>query len=58
MPKIKAELQGIVDQLMSSLPSAKVVEKLSPVKINGVPGFAVKYTYAESGTALTRWRSS
>jgi hypothetical protein len=53
VPKIKAELQGIVDQLMSSLPSAKVVERLSPVKINGVPGFAVKYTYTESGTPLT-----
>lgn len=53
VPQIKSELQGIVDQLMSSLPSAKVVEKLSPVKVNGVPGFALKYTYAESGTDLT-----
>jgi hypothetical protein len=53
VPKIKSELQGIVDQLMSSLPAAKVVEKLSPVKVNGVPGFALKYTYTESGKTLT-----
>ena len=53
VPNIKSELQGIVDQLMSSLPSARVVEKLSPVKVNGVPGFALKYTYADSDTALT-----
>ena len=53
VPQLKTELQGIVDQLMSSLPSSKVVEKLSPVKINGVPGFALKYTYKEGDTALT-----
>ena len=53
VPKIKSELQRIVDQLMASLPSAKVVEKLSPVKVNGIPGFALKYTYAEGGTDLT-----
>ena len=53
VPQLKTELQGIVDQLMSSLPGSKVVEKLSPVKVNGVPGFALKYTYTESGTDLT-----
>ena len=53
VPKIEPEMQGIVDQLMSSLPSARVVEKLSPVKVNGVPGFALDYTYTESDTALT-----
>lgn len=53
VPKLKSELQGIVDQLMTSLPAAKVVEKLSPVKVNGVPGFALKYTYTESETGLT-----
>ena len=53
VPKLKAELQGIVDQLMTSLPVGKVVEKLSPVKVNGVPGFALKYTYKEGDTDLT-----
>ena len=51
--QIKSELQGIVDQLMASLPSSAVVEKLSPVEINGVPGFAFKYTYEEGGKELT-----
>jgi hypothetical protein len=50
---VKTELQGIVDQIMASLPSSTVVEKLSPVKINGVPGYAFKYTYEEDGTELT-----
>lgn len=51
--QIKPELQGIVDQLMSSLPSGKVVEELSPVKVNGVPGFAFKYTYTEEDQEIT-----
>ncbi len=51
--QIKTELQGIVDQLMSSLPSATVVDELRPVKVNGIPGFTFKYTYAEEGTGLT-----
>ena len=46
--QIKTELQGIVDQLMARCPGATVVEKLSPVKVNGVPGFAFKYTYTEA----------
>jgi hypothetical protein len=50
---VKSELQGIVDQLMTSLPSSTVVEELSPVKVNGVPGFAFKYTYEEGGKELT-----
>jgi hypothetical protein len=51
--QIKTELQGIVDQLMSSLPGSTVVEKLSPVEVNGVPGFAFKYTYTDGGKDLT-----
>ena len=51
--QIKSELQGIVDQLMASMPSSTVVEKLSPVEVNGVPGFAFKYTYQEGGKDLT-----
>jgi hypothetical protein len=53
VPELKSELQGIVDQMMSSLPTAKVVEELSPVEVNGVPGFALKYTYTEEDTPIT-----
>lgn len=51
--QIQGELQGIVDQLMASLPSATVVEKLSPIEVNAVPGFVFKYTYQEEGKELT-----
>jgi hypothetical protein len=51
--QIKSELQGIVDQLMTSLPNGVVVEELSPVEVNGLPGFAFKYTYEEEGQELT-----
>jgi hypothetical protein len=53
VPQIKSELQNIVDQLMAELPGSKVVEKLSPVTVNGIPGFAYKYTYTEGGKDLT-----
>ena len=51
--QIKSELQGVVDQLMTSLPNGVVVEELSPVEVNGLPGFAFKYTYEEGGEELT-----
>jgi len=51
--QIKGELQNIVDQLMASLPGSTVVEKLSSVTVNGVPGFAFKYTYTEGGKEMT-----
>ena len=53
MEQIKSELQGIVDQLMRSLPSGTMVEELSAVEVNGVPGFAFKYTYTEEGQEIT-----
>jgi len=51
--QIKGELQNIVDQLMASLSGSTVVEKLSPITVNGVPGYAFKYTYTEGGKELT-----
>ncbi len=53
VPKLKAEVQGVVDQLMTSTPSATVVEPLEEVTVNGVPGFKFKYTYTEGDTELT-----
>jgi len=53
VPKLKAEVQGVVDQLMTSTSSATVVEPLAGVTVNGVPGFTFKYTYTEGGTELT-----
>jgi hypothetical protein len=53
VPKLKAEIQGVVDQLMTSAAPAKVVQPLQEVTVNGVPGFAFKYTYTEGGKELT-----
>jgi hypothetical protein len=53
VPQVKGELQNIVDQLMAELPGSKMVEELSPVTVNGIPGFAYKYTYTEGGEDLT-----
>ena len=53
VPQLAQEVQGIVDQLMSAYPSAKVVEPLQEAEINGVPGFGFKYTYEEGGTQIT-----
>jgi hypothetical protein len=53
VPKLKAEVQGVVDQLMTSASAATVVQPLEEVTVNGVPGFRFKYTYTEDGTELT-----
>ena len=53
VPALKSELKGVVDQLMGTLENGTVVEPLSPIVVNGVPGFGFKYTYTESGTELT-----
>lgn len=53
VPKLKSELQTVIDQLMSSTTSAKIAEPLEEVTVNGVPGFGFKYTYTEGGTELT-----
>ena len=53
VPQIETELKGIVDQMLGNLPTAKVVEDLGPVEVNGVPGFALKYTYSEEDTPIT-----
>ena len=53
VPKLKADVQGVVDQLMTSASSATVVQPLEGVTVNGVPGFRFKYTYTKGGTELT-----
>jgi hypothetical protein len=53
VPKLKAEVQGVVDQLMAAATSATVVQPLEAVTVNGVPGFRMTYTYTEGGTELT-----
>ena len=53
VPELKSELQGIVDQMMSSMPTAEVVEELTATEVNGIPGFALKYTYTEEDTPIT-----
>lgn len=53
VPGLKKELSGVVDQLMGSLATAKVVQPLEQIEVNGVPGFAFKYTYTEDDTEMT-----
>ena len=53
VPELKAEVQGVVDELIGSVSSTTVVEPLEKVTVNGVPGFRFKYTYTEGGTELT-----
>jgi hypothetical protein len=53
VPKLESEVQGVVDELMTSVSSATIVEPLQEVTVNGVPGFSFKYTYTEGDTELT-----
>jgi hypothetical protein len=53
VPKLKTELQGMLDQVMSPLTDVKVLQPLTRIDVNGVPGFVVKYTYTEAGEPVT-----
>lgn len=52
VPKLKAEFQGIVDQMMSSLEGGTIKDPLDAVELNGVPGFGFSYTFTNQGTPV------
>ena len=53
LPQLKSELDSVVEQMMGSLSEATIVEPLTEITVNDVPGFALKYTYTQDGTELT-----
>ena len=53
VPGLKAEVDGVVTQMMDSLGSAKVTGPLAGTTVNGVPGFKLSYTFAQEGTQTT-----
>jgi hypothetical protein len=53
VPDLKAEMQGMIDDLLASLTDPKVVRPLTETEVGGVPGFAITYTYEDLGKELT-----
>ena len=53
VPGLKAEVDGVVTQLMGTLNSAKITAPLANATVNGVPGFKLSYTFAQEGTGMT-----
>ena len=53
VPDLKKEMQGILDEVLASQKNAQVVQPLTFLKINGIPGFATKYTFEDLGQQLT-----
>lgn len=53
VPDLEAEMQGMIDDLLASVTAPEVVQPLSPIEVDGVPGFAIEYTYEDLGERLT-----
>ena len=53
VPGLKGQVEGIVNQLMAKLTSARVLEPLSTTTVNGVPGFTVSYSFVQEGVKLS-----
>lgn len=53
VPDLEGEMQGMIDDLLASVSASAVVQPLSPIEVNGVPGFAITYTYEDLGEELT-----
>jgi hypothetical protein len=53
VPDLEGELQGLVDEIMAELPGSQVVEPLAATEVNGLPGYAFRYTFTVDGTEIT-----
>lgn len=52
VPGLKKQFANVVDELLATLPSAKIVQPLQLTAINGVPGFKLSYTFAQQGVDI------
>lgn len=52
VPKLKKEVSGVVQQIMASLPGAKIDQPVEELSVNGVPGFGFSYSYAQDDETL------
>jgi hypothetical protein len=50
--EFKSGLQVMVDDLMASLPESEIVQDLTSITVNRVPGYVVRYTYSADGEDL------
>lgn len=52
VPKLKKEVSGVVKQIMTSLPGAKIDQPLEELTVNGVPGFGFGHSYVRDDMTL------
>ena len=53
VPKLQADLQTAIEKMVADIPGGKMTGKVTPLELNGTPGYSVDYQFTQSGEQLT-----
>jgi hypothetical protein len=53
VPKLQADLQKAIEKMVADVPGGKLTGKVTPLELNGTPGYSVDYQFTKSGEQLT-----
>ncbi len=53
VPKLQADLQQAIEKMIAGIPGGKMIGKVTPLELNGTPGYSVDYQFTRGGEQLT-----
>jgi hypothetical protein len=53
VPKLQADLQQAIEKMVAAIPGGKMTGQVTPLELNGTPGYSVDYQFTQSGEQLT-----
>ena len=53
VPKLQADLQQAIEKMIAGIPGGKMTGKVTPLELNGTPGYSVDYQFTKGGEQLT-----
>ena len=53
VPKLQADLQTAISKMIADTPGGKMTGDVTPLELNGTPGYSVDYQFTQSGEQLT-----
>jgi hypothetical protein len=53
VPKLQADLQTAISKMVADIPGGKMIGDVTPLELNGTPGYSVDYQFTQGGEQLT-----
>jgi hypothetical protein len=53
VPKLQADLQKAIETMVAGIPGGKMSGDVTPIELNGTPGYTVDYQFTKGGEQLT-----